>query len=76
MKIPSNCGPISIHESQEAAITAKGSWTDSKAIHNIDDAKVQAQQKQIRDKATLDDQPKVVLLCVDIADQKLLSYHN
>jgi hypothetical protein len=38
MKIPSNQGPISIYGSQEAARRAKGSWTYSKAIHNIDEA--------------------------------------
>jgi hypothetical protein len=38
MKIPSDLGPIAIHGSQEAARRAEGSWTDSKAIHNIDGA--------------------------------------
>ena len=37
MKIPSNHGPISIHGSQEAVKRDEGSWTDSKAIHNIDE---------------------------------------
>jgi hypothetical protein len=37
MKIPSNHGPISIHGSQEATKRDEGSWTDSKAIHNIDE---------------------------------------
>jgi hypothetical protein len=36
MKIPSEQGPIVIHNSQEAARKAEGNWTDSKAIHNID----------------------------------------
>jgi hypothetical protein len=35
MKIPSEQGPIVVHGSQEASRRAKGSWTDSKAIHNI-----------------------------------------
>jgi hypothetical protein len=35
MKIPSEQGPITVHGSQEAARRAEGSWTDSKAIHNI-----------------------------------------
>jgi hypothetical protein len=39
MKIPSNQGPISIYGSQEAAIRVEGSCIDSKAIHNIDEAK-------------------------------------
>jgi hypothetical protein len=38
MKIPSEEGPIAVHGSQEAARRAEGSWTDSKAIHNIDGA--------------------------------------
>jgi hypothetical protein len=38
MKIPSNKGPIAVHGSQEAARRAEGNWTDSKAIHNIDEA--------------------------------------
>jgi hypothetical protein len=38
MKIPSEQGPIVVHASQEAARRAKGNWTDSKAIHNIDGA--------------------------------------
>jgi hypothetical protein len=38
MKIPSEQGPIAVHGSQEAARRAKGSWTDSKTIHNIDGA--------------------------------------
>jgi hypothetical protein len=38
MKIPSEQGPIAVHGSQEAARRAEGSWTDSKAIHNIDEA--------------------------------------
>jgi cation diffusion facilitator CzcD-associated flavoprotein CzcO len=57
MKIPSNQGPIAIHGSQEAARRAKGNWTDSKSIHNIDEAEAHQQHK---------------LLCEDIADQKVL----
>jgi hypothetical protein len=64
MKIPSNQGPIAVHGSQEAARRAKGNWTDSKAIYNIDEAK--AHQKHIRDKVASADQPKSMLLCEDI----------
>jgi hypothetical protein len=39
MKIPSDQGPIDVHGSQETARRAEGNWTDSKAIHNIDEAK-------------------------------------
>jgi hypothetical protein len=38
MKIPSDQGPIVVHGSQEAARRVEGNWTDSKAIHNIDEA--------------------------------------
>jgi hypothetical protein len=38
MKIPSDQGPIAVHGCQEAARRAKGNWTDSKAIHNKDEA--------------------------------------
>jgi hypothetical protein len=38
IKIPSDQGPITVHGSQEAARRAEGNWTDSKAIHNIDEA--------------------------------------
>jgi hypothetical protein len=37
MKIPSDQGPIDVHGSQEAARRVEGNWTDSKAIHNIDE---------------------------------------
>jgi hypothetical protein len=70
MKIPSDQGPIVVHGSQEVARRAGGNWTDSKAIHNIDEVK--AHQKHIRDKAASVDQPKSMLLCEDIAEQKVL----
>jgi hypothetical protein len=72
MKIPSKQGLIAIHGSQEAARRAKGSWTDSKAIHNIDEAKVYQQYKHKREKAASTNQPKPMLLCEDIAEQKVL----
>jgi hypothetical protein len=37
MKIPSDQGHIVVHGSQEAARRAEGNWTDSRAIHNIDE---------------------------------------
>jgi hypothetical protein len=37
MKIPSDQGPIVVHGSQEAARKAEGNWTDTRAIHNIDE---------------------------------------
>jgi hypothetical protein len=72
MKIPSDQGPIAIHGSQEAARRAEGNWTDSKAIHNIDGAEACEQYKYRREKAASADQPKPMLLCDDIAEQKVL----
>jgi hypothetical protein len=72
MKIPSEQGPIAVHGSQEAARRAEGSWTDSKAIHNIDEAEVYQQYKHKREKAASADPPKAMLLFEDIADQKVL----
>jgi hypothetical protein len=72
MKIPSEQGPIAVHGSQEAVRRAEGSWTDSKAIHNIDGAEACQQYKHKREKAASADQPKHMLLCEDIADQRVL----
>jgi hypothetical protein len=72
MKIPSDQGPIAVHGSQEATRRAEGNWTDSKAIHNIDKAEAHQQYKHKRDMAALVDQPKSMLLCEDIAEQKVL----
>jgi hypothetical protein len=72
MKIPSEQGPIAVHGSQEAARRAEGSWTDTKAIHNIDGAEACQQYKHKREKAASADQPNPMLLCEDIADQKVL----
>jgi hypothetical protein len=72
MKIPSEQGPIVVHGSQEAARRAERSWTDSKAIHNIDRAEACQQYKHKREKAASADQPKPMLLCEDIVDQRVL----
>jgi hypothetical protein len=72
MKIPSKLGPIAVHGSQEAARRAEGNWTDSKAIHNIDGAEACQQYKYKREKAASVDQPKPMLLCQDIAEQRVL----
>jgi hypothetical protein len=50
MKIPSDQGPIAVHGSQEAARRAEGNWTDSKAIHNIDEAETHQQFKHKRER--------------------------
>jgi hypothetical protein len=68
MKIPSNKGIISVYGSQEVARRAKGSWIDSKAIHNTNEVKAQVKQKQIKDKAVSTDQSKACLLYKDIAE--------
>jgi hypothetical protein len=72
MKIPSEQRPIDVHGSQEAARRTEGSWTDSKAIHNIDEAEACQQYKHKREKVASADQPKPMLLCEDIADQRVL----
>jgi hypothetical protein len=72
MKIPSEQGPIDVHGSQEAARKAEGNWTDSKAIHNIDGNEACEQYKYKREKAASADQSKPMLLCEDIAEQKVL----
>jgi hypothetical protein len=72
MKIPSEQGPIAVHGSQESARRTEGSWTNSKAIHNIDEAEAYQQYKHKREKATSTDQPKPMLLCEDIAEQKVV----
>jgi hypothetical protein len=68
MKIPYDQGPIAVRGSQEAARRAEGNWTDSKAIHNIDEAKAHQQYKHKRDKTASADQLKPMLLCEDIAE--------
>jgi hypothetical protein len=72
IKIPSEQGSIVVHEGQEAARKAEGNWTDSKAIHNIDGAEACEQYRYKREKAASADQPKPMLLCEDIAEQKVL----
>jgi hypothetical protein len=72
MKIHLEQGPIVVHGSQEAARWAEGSWIDSKAIHNIDEVEACQQYKHKREKAASADQPKPMLLCEDIADQRVL----
>jgi hypothetical protein len=72
MKIPSEQGPIVVHGSQEAARRAEGNWIYSKAIHNIDGAEACQQYKYEREKAASANQPKPMLLCEDIAEQRVL----
>jgi hypothetical protein len=72
MKIQSDQCPIAMHGSQEATRRAEGKWTDSRVIYNIDEAEAHQHHKYIRDKAASADQPKSMLLCEDIAEQKVL----
>jgi hypothetical protein len=61
-----------VYGSQEAARRAEGNWIDSKAIHNIDEVEAHQQYKHKRDKIASADQSKPMLLCEDIAEQKVL----
>jgi hypothetical protein len=72
MKIPSEQVLITAHGSQEDARRAEGSWTDSKAIHNIDETEAYQQYKHKRERAASADQPKPMLLCEDIVEQKVM----
>jgi hypothetical protein len=72
MKIPSDQGPIAIYGSQKAARRAEGNWTNSKAIHNIDEVEANKQYKHKRDKAASADESNPMLLCEDVAEQKVL----
>jgi hypothetical protein len=72
MKIPSEQGPIVAHGSQEAVRRAEKNSTDSKAIHNIDGPEACQQYIYKREKVASADQPKPMLLCEDIAEQRVL----
>jgi hypothetical protein len=72
MKIPSEQGPIAVQGSQEAARRVERHWTDLKAIHYIDETEAHQQYKHKREKAASADQPKPMLLCEDIGEQKVL----
>jgi hypothetical protein len=72
MKIQLDQGPIVVHGNQEAARRAEGNCTDSKAIHNIDEAEAHQQYKHKRDKAASAEQLKPMLLYEDIVEQKVL----
>jgi hypothetical protein len=73
MKIPSNQRVISTYGSQESIRRTEATMQDPKIVYNIDgaEAQVQVSEKQIKDKASLVDQPKPMLLYEDVADQKV-----
>jgi hypothetical protein len=74
MKIPSNQGVISVYGSLEATRRVGGTLQEPKIIYNKDEAEAQAQasEKQVKEKASSADQPKLVLLYEDVADQQVL----
>jgi hypothetical protein len=72
MKIPSEQGLIAVLGSQQAVSRAEGRLMHSKPIHNIDEAEAYQQYKHKREKVASADQPKPMLLCEDIAEQKVL----
>jgi hypothetical protein len=72
MKILSDQGYIVVHGSQEAARRAEGNWTNLKVIHNIDEVEAHQQFKHKIENVALAHQPKPMLLCKDIAEQKVL----
>jgi hypothetical protein len=73
IKITSNQRVISVYGSQETTRRTEGALQEPKIVYNIDEAEAQAQQseKKVKEKASLVDQPKPVLLCEDVADQKV-----
>jgi hypothetical protein len=73
MKIPTNQGVISIYGSQEAATRVEGTMQEPKIVYNIDKLKHRSrhQRKQVKEKASSADQPKLVLLCEDVLDQRV-----
>jgi hypothetical protein len=73
MKIPMNQGVILVCGSQEAARRIEGTLKEPKIVYNIDDAEAQIQdsEKPVKEKASSVDQPKPVLLCDDVAEQRV-----
>ena len=73
MKIPNNEGVISVYGSQEAARRAEGTLQELKIVYNIDEAKGQIRdsEKLVKEKASSVDQPKPVLLCHDVVEQRV-----
>jgi hypothetical protein len=74
MMILSNQGIISVYGSQEATRRVEGTLQDPKIVYIIDEAEVQTQasEKQVKEKASSTDQPKSIMLCEDVADQRVL----
>jgi hypothetical protein len=62
-----------MYGSQEATRRIEETLDEPKIVYNIDEAEARAQEseKQIKEKASLVDQPKTILLFEDVADQKV-----
>jgi hypothetical protein len=62
-----------MYGSQEATRRIEETLDEPKIVYNIDEAEARAQEseKQIKEKASLVDQPKPILLFEDVADQKV-----
>jgi hypothetical protein len=78
MKIPSNQGVISVYGSQETARRAEGTLPEPKIVYNIDEAERQIRdsEKPVKEKASSADQPKPILLCDDVAEQRYSSANS
>jgi hypothetical protein len=74
MKMPNNQGVITVYGSQEAARRAEGTLQELTIVYNIDEAESQVQdfEKLVKEKASSTDQPKLVLLYDDVAEQRVL----
>jgi hypothetical protein len=73
MKISSNQGVISVYGSQETAERAEVTLQEPKIVYNIDEveAQIHDSEKSVKEKASSADQPKLVLLCDDVAEQRV-----
>jgi hypothetical protein len=73
MKISSNQGVISVYGSQETAEKAEVTLQEPKIVYNIDEveAQIHDSEKSVKEKASSADQPKLVLLCDDVAEQRV-----
>jgi hypothetical protein len=74
MKIPSNHGVISVYGSLKDERRVEGTQQEPKILYNIeeDETQAQASEKQVKEKESSVDQPKSVLLCEDVVDQRVL----
>jgi hypothetical protein len=73
IKIPNNQGVILVYGSQEVVRRAEGTLQETKIVYNIDEPKGQIQDSKtpVKEKASSADQPKPILLCEDVAEQRV-----